>query len=228
MRLFDRIADLGARLGHRRRVFFDKIRIRRERFADALWGRWDRSLDSIIARWDRLADMVRDRRERFAAALWGSWDRSLDSIGARWKRLRGGYRTRPKRLAREREEPFRQSLARRSSTIVGATLCFVLIVATVALIHARMAPPTPSDAAAVKPPPGVRGIDVPDVRGMPASDARAELERVGLTFAEPRATLGTPGLVLRTEPIIGRPVPPGTPVTIVIGVEAERLGPANS
>ena len=207
---------------------FDRIRIRRERLVDALWDGWDRVLDAIGTRWERVTDAIRDRRERLTDALWRGWGRSLDAIGARWERLKGGYRTRRERLPRERQEPFRQSLARRSSVIVGATLSFALIVATVALIHARVAPPPPSDAASGRPPPAGRGIEVPNVRGMPASDARAELERAGLTFAEPRATLGTPGLVLRTEPNIGRSVPPGTPVTIVIGVEAERLGPANS
>ena len=207
---------------------FERIRIRRERLADALWGGWDRVLDSVGSRWERMTDAIRDRRDRLTDALWGVWERSLDSVGARWERLRGGHRTRPEKPSRARARPFRQSVAQRSSIIAGATLCFVVIVATVALIHARVGPPAPSDAASGTPPPAGRGIEVPNVRGMPASDARTELERAGLTFAEPRATLGTPGLVLRTEPNIGRQVPPGTPVTIVIGVEAERLGPANS
>jgi beta-lactam-binding protein with PASTA domain len=38
--------------------------------------------------------------------------------------------------------------------------------------------------------------------------------------------VGLPGQVLWTEPNIGRSVPPDTPVTIVVGVEAERLGSA--
>jgi PASTA domain len=207
---------------------FERIRIRRERLADALWDGWDLVLDSVGSRWERMTDAIRARRDRLTDALWDGWERSLDSVGARWERLRGGYRTRREKPSKARARPFRQSVAQRSSIIVGAAVCFVLIVATVSLIHARVAPTAPSDAASGTPPPAGRGIEVPNVRGMPASDARVELERVGLTFAEPRAILGTPGLVLRTEPNIGRPVPPGTPVTIVIGVEAERLGPANS
>jgi beta-lactam-binding protein with PASTA domain len=91
-----------------------------------------------------------------------------------------------------------------------------------------MDPPAPPTAASVKASVALGGIVVPDVRGLPASDAREELERIGLEFAEPRAALGIPGQVLWTDPSIGRRVPADTPVTVVIGVEAERLGSAES
>jgi beta-lactam-binding protein with PASTA domain len=105
-----------------------------------------------------------------------------------------------------------------------------MVTMTVVLLREQTetAPPAPPVAASAEPSVAMGGVDVPDVRGMPASDARAELEHAGFEFAEPRATLGTPGLVLWTEPSIGRSVPPGTPVTIVIGVEAERLGSTSS
>ena len=66
-------------------------------------------------------------------------------------------------------------------------------------------------------------IDIPDVRGMPASDARAQLERAGLKLAGAEPAVGTPGQVLWTRPAIGRRVPSDTPVTIVVGVDAGRF-----
>jgi beta-lactam-binding protein with PASTA domain len=58
---------------------------------------------------------------------------------------------------------------------------------------------------------------------MPASDARAQLERAGLKFARAEAAVGTPGQVLWTRPAIGSRVPSDTPVTIVVGVDAGRF-----
>jgi len=226
VRVLGWIADLTGRLGHR--GAFDRFRARRERLTDALWGGWDRSLDAVGARWERLTDKVRARRERLTDALWGGWDRSLDAVGARWERLTDKV-ARREWLPGKRAEPFRRSLGRRSSAILGTSLCVVVMVMmAVVLLRDQRAPPAPPKAPSVEPSVAVGGVDVPDVRGMPASDARAELEHAGLEFAEPRAALGTPGLVLWTEPGVGRSVPTGTPVTIVIGVEAERLGSASS
>lgn len=111
-------------------------------------------------------------------------------------------------------------LARRSENTVFFVLCVVLILlmATVFVLDSRepSTPPEPRNAA-------IR-IDIPDVRGMPASDARAQLERAGLKFARAEAAVGTPGQVLWTRPAIGRRVPSDTPVTIVVGVDAWRYG----
>ena len=110
-------------------------------------------------------------------------------------------------------------LARRSENTVFFVLCVVLILlmATVFILDSRepSTPPEPRNAA-------IR-IDIPDVRGMPASDARAQLERAGLKFARAEAAVGTPGQVLWTRPAIGRRVPSDTPVTIVVGVDAGRF-----
>ena len=110
-------------------------------------------------------------------------------------------------------------LARRSENTVFFVLCVVLIllIATVFILDSRepSTPPEPRNAAT--------RIDIPDVRGMPASDARAQLERDGLKFAGAEAAVGTPGQVLWTRPSIGRPVSSDTPVTIVVGVDAGRF-----
>jgi hypothetical protein len=84
-----------------------------------------------------------------------------------------------------------------------------------------------SDPNAVSPPAPTRDVaprtDVPDVRGMSAPKARAVLERSGLEFERVTAAEGAPGRVLGTVPSVGRPVAPGTSVTLIVGVEAERL-----
>jgi hypothetical protein len=110
-------------------------------------------------------------------------------------------------------------LSRRSENTVFWGLCVVLILLTatpfILDIRERSTPPESPNAAT--------RIDIPDVRGMPASDARAQLERAGLKFAGAEAAVGTPGQVLWTRPSIGRPVSSDTPVTIVVGVDAGRF-----
>lgn len=66
-------------------------------------------------------------------------------------------------------------------------------------------------------------VDVPDVRGMSAREAQSLLERAGLRFERAIAAEGPPGRVLGTLPSIDRSVSSGTPVTLIVGVEAERL-----
>jgi hypothetical protein len=119
-------------------------------------------------------------------------------------------------------------LSRRSENTVFWGLCVVLILLTTAtpFILDRRARPTPSEprnAAFVASSRAATRIDIPDVRGMPASDARAQLERAGLKFVGAEAAVGTPGQVLWTRPAIGRQVPSDTPVTIVVGVDAGRF-----
>jgi hypothetical protein len=111
-------------------------------------------------------------------------------------------------------------LSRRAENTVFWGLCVVLIIlltATPFILdnRERSTPPEPRNAAT--------RIDIPDVRGMPASDARAQLERAGLQFAGAEAAVGTPGQVLWTRPAIGRRVPSDAPVTIVVGVDAGRF-----
>jgi hypothetical protein len=110
-------------------------------------------------------------------------------------------------------------LSRRSENTVFWGLCVVLILFTatpfILDIRERSTPPEPRHAAT--------RIDIPDVRGMPASNARAQLERAGLKFAGAEAAVGTPGQVLWTRPAIGGRVPSDTPVWIVVGVDAGRF-----
>lgn len=66
------------------------------------------------------------------------------------------------------------------------------------------------------------GAVVPDAEGLSAFDARRRLMAAGLSLAEVVPTPGIPGEVVRSVPAAGRHVPPGTPVTLYIGVEANR------
>jgi hypothetical protein len=95
-------------------------------------------------------------------------------------------------------------------------------------IRERSTPLEPRNAAFVTSSGAATRIDIPDVRGMPASDARAQLERAGLKLAGAEAAVGTPGQVLWTRPAIGRRVPSDTPVTIVVGVDTGRFVLENS
>ena len=119
-------------------------------------------------------------------------------------------------------------LSRRSGNTVFCVLCVVLILITATTgfildIREGSTPPEPRNAAFVTSPRAATRIDIPDVRGMPASDARAQLERAGLKLAGAEPAVGTPGQVLWTRPAIGRRVPSDTPVTIVVGVDAGRF-----
>lgn len=118
-------------------------------------------------------------------------------------------------------------MSRRSENTVFWSLCVVLILlmATAFILDSRvrLAPPEPRNAAFVTPSRAATHIDIPDVRGMPASDARAQLERAGLKFGGAEPAIGRPGQVLRTRPAIGRRVASETPVTIVVGVDAGRF-----
>jgi hypothetical protein len=227
VRVYGWMAHLADRLRYRRSGSFDNVGARRQRLGKALRIRWYRSTDPMIDRWEGLRHRYRARRERLGKALRVRWYRSTDPMIDRWEGLRHRYRARRERLPGYRAERSHQRVALRSSKILGASLCVVVMVAMAVMIRARMSPPAPPTAASVKPSLAVGAIDVPNVRGMPASDARAEIERAGLRFAAPRAALGAPGQVLWTKPNIGSSVPPDTPVTIVIGVEVERLGSAS-
>jgi hypothetical protein len=160
----------------------------------------------------------------------------MADLANRLAHLGGGFvgklRARRERLSGHRGylgEPGRWSVRRRSPILLGWGLCVVLnlwsVTSIILDIRGRPAPPEPRNAALVKAASraAASGITVPDVRGMPASDARAQLERVGLKFARAKATVGTPGQVLWTEPAIGHMVPSDTPVTIFVGVGAERF-----
>lgn len=221
------MADLADRLAHRWGEFLDKRWALRGRRAERFRVRWYRSTDSVRDRWDRMTDKLRAPPERHAEPFGVRWYRFTDTVGVRWERLTDKLRPRLERLFSQGAERGRWRLAWRSSLVLGASLGVVLMVRVVVLVPDRTHPPAPPTAASTKPSfAAARGIDIPDVRGMAASDARAQLEGAGLKFAGARAALGAPGHVLRTQPSIGRSVPPDTPVMIVIGVEAERIGSA--
>src|SRR4029450_8492371 len=64
-------------------------------------------------------------------------------------------------------------------------------------------------------------VTVPDVSGLPESDAVAALEATGLVVGErverPHRRVA-PGLVIRTRPDAGETVDPGTPIELLISI----------
>jgi hypothetical protein len=106
----------------------------------------------------------------------------------------------------------------------GCCVVVILLLATAFLLDIRehSTPPEGRDAALVTSSRAATHIDIPDVSGMSASDARAQLERAGLKFGGAEAAIGEPGQVLWTRPAIGHRVSSDTSVTIVVGVDAGR------
>jgi hypothetical protein len=118
----------------------------------------------------------------------------------------------------------------RAPTLAMAIISVMLGVVAGIAIASLLRPPDTTDVnrfPAIHP---AAGIDVPDVRGMSAREARALLERAGLRFGRAIPAKGTPGRVLRTRPSIGSSLSAGTSVTVIVGVDAERLlaGPVPS
>jgi PASTA domain/Protein tyrosine and serine/threonine kinase len=62
-------------------------------------------------------------------------------------------------------------------------------------------------------------IVMPDLRGMTFTEARSLLEEANLVLARDVEAHGEPGLVVATDPGLGRLVRPGTPVTLYLGAE---------
>jgi serine/threonine-protein kinase len=118
--------------------------------------------------------------------------------------------------------PRRLSLAARAAVAVAAAL----LLSGIVIAGVDRGRPTPgSSSRPVRPVARAptSGIRVPDLIGLPASDARASLLHKGLRVARLVPVAGTPGLVARTWPAPDRAVVPGTPVILFIGVEGERL-----
>jgi PASTA domain-containing protein len=103
-----------------------------------------------------------------------------------------------------------------------AILSVMLGVAAGIAIASLVGPPATTDARIPAIEPSSR-VDVPDVRGMSAREARVLLERAGLRFERAIPAKGTPGRVLGTRPSIGSPLSAGTSVTVIVGVDVERL-----
>jgi hypothetical protein len=202
--------------------------------------------------WDALTYGNRVRRRRLAERFWarrirlaeGSW------VGRHWsgylrERPTDWSRARHERRAARRAGRSPHSSAARAPTLAVASVLVVLVVAAAIAIGSFGGTPDSTggysraslnDMTRRMAVPDVRGMsarqarslmtrrmDVPDVRGMSARQARSLLERAGLTFERAIAAEGTPGRVLGTLPSNGHLVSSGRSVTLIVGVEAERL-----
>ncbi len=67
------------------------------------------------------------------------------------------------------------------------------------------------------------GMPVPDVASLSVTDARDTLLDAGFTLAAAEPTAGPPGTVVGTRPAVGTVVEEGAPITLLVGVEPDRL-----
>ena len=192
------LADRRTRLAHLRDAFTYGTRVRRRRLVERFWARRIRSAE-------------------------GSW------VGRHWsgylrERPTDWSRARHERRAARRAGRSPHGSAARAPTLAVASVLVVLVVAAAIAIGPLGGTPDSSDGySRASLADMTRRMAVPDVRGMSARQARSLLERAGLTFERAIAAEGTPGRVLGTLPSNGHLVSSGTSVTLIVGVEAERL-----
>jgi hypothetical protein len=177
---------------------------RREALADWFWARWDHVVDRVGAARDTLAEWLWDRSDRVAGAPRRFVNRSRD---------------RATRSSSRRGRRSRTSHALVATGVVGALAIAVML----AILprgrepdRTRVVESRDADVVDLE-------LRVPDVRGMSALDARTLLERAGLRLERSRPIIGTPGEVVATVPAIGGHVPTGTPITLLVGAEAQRI-----
>jgi beta-lactam-binding protein with PASTA domain len=66
-------------------------------------------------------------------------------------------------------------------------------------------------------------VEVPDVRGLTAADARDRILEEGLSFSRVEPVVGPAGVVVATTPAAGEAVGPGTRVVLVVGTTPDRV-----
>jgi hypothetical protein len=182
---------------------------------DPWMDRWDRLVDLVAMRWYRFMDRWAERRSRVAMRWYRFMDRWAERrsrVAMRW------YRFMDRRAARS--GAWGSSRIGRSAVVAIACLVTISIFTTIVLAMNVPDQGTQARSNIAQRPP--TGIPVPDVRGDSASAARRALIDAGLTLERVEAAVGEPGRVFGTSPPIGRLVEPGTPVTLIVGVESER------
>jgi hypothetical protein len=120
---------------------------------------------------------------------------------------------------------------RRIWTVVIGLL---IIVDAVGMIHIVWGRTPPQDH--VRTGPAAQGsgralrdsVRVPDLRGMTALKAHAQLLDLQLKLGRVRPTRGPAGFVVRTDPVASRLVSRGTRINLFIGAPALRLSSANA
>jgi hypothetical protein len=154
---------------------------------------------------------------------------------------------RAREALRTHRAPRRSSKTRRRIRLLrtlGGVVVVGIFVSVVAINMGRgnesapPARPSPSSATAPVQPsstpqttasPGVPFIPVPDVTGLTALQAYSSLIGSDLRLARLIPVVeGIPGRVVRSNPPIGVPVPPGSLVTLYVGTTPDRLSPSPS
>jgi hypothetical protein len=117
----------------------------------------------------------------------------------------------------------------RSLPVLSMALAGVIVGVIVGTLSGRDLAPERRPAPEGRPSPEVRetagGIVVPEVAGLTAWEARDVLVTVDLRLARIVPVRGEPGVVEGTRPATGEVVGPSEAVTLLVGVEPDRLGP---
>jgi PASTA domain-containing protein len=174
----------------------------------------------------QLADKFSARQDKLAEWFWVRWYRFSDWVVSPWERLADWYWARRDADGGSEEAP--DGLLPRPSTLTFASIFVVLTLAAAVTIWPLLRASDSPKALSIPRLDAPLGVDVPDVRGMSVFEARVVLERAGLRFERATAAVGTPGQVLGTLPSIGRSVASGTPVTLIVGVQIERIAASNT
>lgn len=142
---------------------------------------------------------------------------------------------RPKRLQPTARTPKGDVKARR--VLLPAVAALIVLIAGVAAFSALGSPsslPPKPETSSSRPVPVVDAPDgtsveepdavaVPPVAGLSVAAAQEGLREAGLRLAEVRPVLGSPGIVVRTQPEAGQSVEAGSSVVLLVGVPPERL-----
>jgi hypothetical protein len=117
------------------------------------------------------------------------------------------------------------SFVRRRHRTLSLSVIAVVVVGVVAFVGGRLLrEDVPSERRPVPESSGsAPEIVVPELSGLPASRARDVLVTANLRLAGIEPVPGEPGLVAATRPPSGAVVGPGEAVTLLIGVEPDRL-----
>jgi hypothetical protein len=183
--------------------------------------------------WDGFAYRYRRQRERRAYARWARRRRVSGRLRFAWFRVAHPVRARRSLEANggwTEREPFadgaaRPSFPRRVKVLlwsVSAILSAIIIAALVWIQVMKASPGGSLDRPIAR---VVAGVTVPNVTGMSVSRARQRLDAAGLVFDRALPVRGSPGVVIGISPAGGSQVPAGTLVTLLVGVEPDRLRP---
>jgi PASTA domain len=111
---------------------------------------------------------------------------------------------------------------RRAANVAAVVVVVVMVGATALMVAYPRITPHGGELGRGRPE-AHAPLRVPELHGLATTEARSVLEAKGLVLANVMPALGQPGIIIRTRPAAGTPVPPDASVTVYVGVEPGRL-----